>query len=248
MTNTDRGVPGSSPHADIGRRDEQPDETRFEPAIHYWGTPVVLVSTQNPDGTANLAPMSSGWWLGWSCMLGFDATSRTVENLRRTGECVLNLPDATLAPQVDRLARTTGSDPMPAHKAAMGYESVADKFGRAGFTPVRSETVAPPRAAECPVQLEAAVTAIGDFGVRDHRLLIPAVAVEVTIRRVHAHPDIRSTRFHNRIDPGRWDPLLMSFLEYKGTRRVDQTSGLRQVDEEFYAGRSPRRITQRATR
>lgn len=54
----------------------------IEPAVHYWGTPVVLVSTCNADGSANLAPMSSAWWLGWSCMLGLDASSQTTENLR----------------------------------------------------------------------------------------------------------------------------------------------------------------------
>jgi len=30
-----------------------------DPAILYFGTPVVLVSTENEDGSANLAPMSS---------------------------------------------------------------------------------------------------------------------------------------------------------------------------------------------
>ncbi len=30
-----------------------------EPKIFYFGTPVVLISTVNEDGTANLAPMSS---------------------------------------------------------------------------------------------------------------------------------------------------------------------------------------------
>lgn len=49
----------------------------IEPAILYAGTPVFLISTLNEDGSANLAPMSSAWWLGWSCMLGLDATSQT---------------------------------------------------------------------------------------------------------------------------------------------------------------------------
>ncbi|MGI8308307.1 hypothetical protein [Saccharopolyspora hattusasensis] len=31
------------------------------PSILYFGTPVVLLSTENSDGTANLAPMSSAW-------------------------------------------------------------------------------------------------------------------------------------------------------------------------------------------
>ena len=35
-----------------------------EPAILYFGTPVVLISTQNENGSYNLAPMSSAFWLG----------------------------------------------------------------------------------------------------------------------------------------------------------------------------------------
>jgi flavin reductase (DIM6/NTAB) family NADH-FMN oxidoreductase RutF len=63
----------------------------IEPAIHYWGAPVVIISSLNEDGSANLAPMSSAGWLGWSCMLGLDASSQTLHNLRRQRECVLNL-------------------------------------------------------------------------------------------------------------------------------------------------------------
>ena len=75
-----------------------------EPAILYFGTPVVLVSTTNEDGSYNLAPMSSAWWLGWRCMLGFGARSKTPQNMRRTSDCVLNLPSADLVASVNRLA------------------------------------------------------------------------------------------------------------------------------------------------
>ena len=71
--------------------------TTTNPAILYFGTPVVLVSSLNADGSANLAPMSSAWWLGWRCMLGFGARSATPQNILRTGECVLNLPSAAMA-------------------------------------------------------------------------------------------------------------------------------------------------------
>jgi flavin reductase (DIM6/NTAB) family NADH-FMN oxidoreductase RutF len=70
-----------------------PSHRICEPAIHDWGTPVVLLSTVDDDGVVNVAPMSSVWWLGWSAMLGLDASSKTVENLRRHGKCVLNLCD-----------------------------------------------------------------------------------------------------------------------------------------------------------
>ncbi|WP_198948810.1 hypothetical protein [Rubrivirga sp. SAORIC476] len=33
----------------------------LDPTILYLGTPVVLVSTRNADGSANLAPISSSW-------------------------------------------------------------------------------------------------------------------------------------------------------------------------------------------
>src|SRR5712692_681635 len=106
-----------------------------EPAILYLGTPVVLISTQNEDGSPNLAPMSSAWWLGWRCMLGLAASSKTPQNLRRTGECVLNLPSAGMVAAVDRLACTTGTHPVPEAKLRRGYRYERDKFGIAGLTP-----------------------------------------------------------------------------------------------------------------
>jgi flavin reductase (DIM6/NTAB) family NADH-FMN oxidoreductase RutF len=53
-----------------------------EPAILYLGTPVVLISTLNEDGSPNLAPMSSAFWLGWRCMLGLASSSQTSINLK----------------------------------------------------------------------------------------------------------------------------------------------------------------------
>src|SRR2546428_10006848 len=99
-----------------------------EPAILYLGTPVVLISTQNEDGSPNLAPMSSAWWLGWRCMLGLAANSKSPQNLRRTGECVLNLPSADMVAKVDRLARTTGTNPGPGAKPRRGHPYERDKI------------------------------------------------------------------------------------------------------------------------
>src|SRR5580658_4246945 len=92
-----------------------------EPAILYFGTPVVLISTVNEDGSPNLAPMSSAFWLGWRCILGLSGVSKTTENMRRTGECVLNLPSVDLVAAVNRLAKTTGSNPVPLRKVEKGY-------------------------------------------------------------------------------------------------------------------------------
>lgn len=93
----------------------------IEPSILYLGTPVVLVSTRNEDGSANLAPISSIWWLGHTAVIGMGARSHTVSNLRREQECVLNLPSVDMVTEVDRLALTTGSNPVPGYKQDMGF-------------------------------------------------------------------------------------------------------------------------------
>ena len=105
------------------------------PKVFYFGTPVVLVSTTNPDGSPNLAPMSSAWWLGRSCMLGLGARSQTTENLRRGSDLVLNLVDPSLVEAVDRLALLTGSPALTPGKRDKGYRVEPDKFGAARLDP-----------------------------------------------------------------------------------------------------------------
>ncbi|HKI96563.1 MAG TPA: flavin reductase family protein [Gemmatimonadales bacterium] len=206
----------------------------IDPAIFYFGTPVVLVSSSNPDGSANLAPMSSAWWLGKSCMLGFGARSHTPANIQRSGECVLNLPSVDQVAAVDRLARTTGSSPVPEHKVAMGYRHEADKFGTAGLTPVPSDRVAPPRVAECPVQLEAVLEGIHELEGRDPERRGRLVALEVRVVRVHVDDAIRMDGHANRIDPTRWRPLIMSFQEFFGLGPKLQHSRLAEIPEAIY--------------
>jgi len=211
--------------------------TSIDPAILYFGTPVVLVSTGNPDGSPNLAPMSSAWWLGRSAMLGFGARSHTPANLLRTGECVLNLPSVDQVVAVNRLARTTGSSPVPPHKVAMGYRHEPDKFGVAGLTPLASALVRPPRVAECPVHLEAVLEgrhelAQGDPDRRGH-----LIALEVRIVRVHVEESIRMVGTQDRIDPDRWRPLIMSFSQFYGLDRRLHHSTLGEIPESAYRPR-----------
>ena len=163
----------------------------IEPGILYFGTPVVLVSTVNEDGSPNLAPISSAFWLGWRAVLGIGTSSQTTRNLLRRGEGVLNLPSDALAPAVDRLALTTGSDPVPRRKHERGYVHVADKFGLAGLTPVPSETVAPPRVAECPVAMEVVVEAVHPLAEDDERQRGGVAVIEVRVQRVLVHDAVR---------------------------------------------------------
>jgi len=186
----------------------------IDPTILYFGTPVALISSMNEDGSPNLAPMSSAWWLGWSCMLGLGQMGQTSENLIRTRECVINLPSVEQVSNVDRLAMTTGRDPVPDKKRGWGYRHEADKFGLAGFTPVASEAVAPPRVLECPVQLEGIVHEVRPFGKN-----VAANAFEVHIVKLHVDESLLvagSDPQRPHIDPLKWRPLIMSFCRFFG--------------------------------
>ena len=208
--------------------------TTIDPAILYFGTPVVLVSSTNPDGSANLAPMSSAWWLGRSAMLGFGARSQTPANILRTGECVLNLPSVEQVAAVNKLARTTGSDPVPPHKLAMGYRHERDKFGVAELTMLDSDVVRAPRVAECPVHLEAVLEGTHALAQSDDLRRGNLVALEVRVVRVHVDSALRMDGYEDRIDPRKWRPLIMSFCEFFGLGDVVHPSTLAQIPESAY--------------
>lgn len=201
------------------------------PSILYVGTPVVLIGTLNEDGSRNLAPISSAWWLGWNCMLGFGSHSKTPQNLQRTRQCTINLPSVAEVSQVNGLARLTGSNPVPPTKQAKGYTFCADKFAASGFTAEDAELVDAPLVRECPLQMEAELTAAHPFAPESKGNLI---ALEVRILRVHAHPEILMETDGNRIDPNKWKPLIMSFCEFYGLGDQVQPSRLAEISEDLY--------------
>lgn len=207
----------------------------ISPAILYWGTPVVLITTENEDGTYNIAPMSSCWWLAHRAMLGLSGMSQTTQNLLRTKKCVLNLPSEDMTANINLLARTTGSNPVPEWKASVGYKYVKDKFAKAKLTPQASDLVSPPRIFECPVQMEAELTDSHEMmrDLPDRKGII--MALEVKILRVHVEESIRLKGHANRIDTDKWHPTIMVFQEYygMGTQRL-QESTLAKIDEKNY--------------
>ena len=140
---------------------------------------------------------------------------------------MLNLPSAYLVDNVDRIARTTGSAPVPDAKRRRGYRHVRDKFAEAQLTPITSDLVRPPRVAECPVQMEATLRAVHAVGGGS------ALALEVAIERVHADQDILAEP--NRIDPDAWRPLIMSFQYFYGlTPSRLAPSTLAEIPEALY--------------
>lgn len=179
--------------------------------VLYFGTPVVLISTRNEDGTANLAPMSSAWWLGRSCVLGLGNVSQTSANLLREGECVLNLPSSAMVDAVDRIALTTGKREIAPYRLEQGYRYEPDKFALSGLTAQASELVGAPRVAECPIQLECRVVASHPFQDPDTHCRY----FEVEVDRAHVEEDLVIPGTHY-VDPLGWDPLIMKFCEFFG--------------------------------
>jgi len=191
-----------------------PEQHTIKPSILYFGTPVSLISTLNPDGSANLSPMSSSWALGDRIVLGMATTGRGFLNIEQRRECVINMPSPDIWEAVERIAATTGLDPLPEYKAEMGYYFEPRKFERAGLTPLCSEVVAPPRVAECPLQFEARVLAIHRATPGDEGPAAMAM-IETRVERVHAHDSIVLLGT-NHIDTARWSPLFYVFRHYMG--------------------------------
>lgn len=195
------------------------DSLVITPPILYFGTPVVLITTVQPDGSANISPMSSAWALDDRVVLGLSSRSQCAANLRRLGECVINLPDARLWQRVEAIADTTGADPVPEYKRVMGFRYEADKFAHAGLSAVPSQIVEPPRIAECPLQLEARVMATHGCGDEP----VHALIIETRVERVHAHAGIVVPGTQH-VDVTAWSPLLYVFRHYFGeARRLGQT-------------------------
>jgi flavin reductase (DIM6/NTAB) family NADH-FMN oxidoreductase RutF len=213
----------------------------IEPTILYFGTAVALISSLNEDGTPNIAPMSSAWCLGWACMLGLGAMGKTSDNLIRTGECVINLPSEEQVTHVDRLALTTGKNPVPEKKLSWGYRHEPDKFGLAGLTPMASLDVGPPRIAECPVQMEGVVHEVRPFGKN-----VAANAFEVHIVKLHIDESLlMGDESRPHIDPEKWRPLIMSFCRFFGVG--DEVHPSRLAESSFMKlmnGQGPRIIRQ----
>jgi flavin reductase (DIM6/NTAB) family NADH-FMN oxidoreductase RutF len=192
-------------------RSAAPVHLTISPKILYFGTPVVLLSTENDDGTSNLAPMSSAWALGQVVVLGLGANGQSAHNLLARPQLVINVPSPPQWEAVERLAPLTGRSPVPAHKRDQ-YRHEPAKFEAAGLLPQRSDRVRPPRVAQCPLQLEAYAARIQTDATDDFLI------VEAHVVAVHADSRIvvPGTQY---IDPSAWSPLIYNFRHYFGLGR-----------------------------
>lgn len=192
------------------------------PKMLYFGTPVVLISSENPDGSTNIAPMSSAWWVGNTAMLGMSAESQTVRNLVERPRCVLNLVDGSQVAKLDRIALLTGRRDVPAYKAARGYRYEVDKFDAAGLTRAPFADGGPDGVAECGIQLQGLVRDVRPIDEVGSGLY----ALEVAIERVHVDDALLLPGYQDHFDAQAWDPLIMKFTEYFAGGRSAQPSSL----------------------
>jgi flavin reductase (DIM6/NTAB) family NADH-FMN oxidoreductase RutF len=207
---------GNHVHTGCMDMHRQPDMRVIHPSILYFGTPVVLITTRNQDGSTNITPMSSAWALGDRVVIGLTGGGQGLANLRRERECVLNLAGEDMHRGVERIAPTTGRPSVPPWKQATGYRHEADKFSLGGWRAVPSHTVKPPRIMECPLQLEARVLLQVDRALEAWRDSAGGYAIiELEVLHVHAHDNV-TVPGTQHVNPQRYKPLFYLFRHYVG--------------------------------
>ena len=120
--------------------------------------PIAFVSTVSADGVPNLAPFSFFNAVGSSppavifspCTRADGTDKDTLNNLRACPEMVVHV-----VPHEIRDAM---------NQASAQYPPEVDEFSAAGFTPVPSRFVKPPRVAESPVHMECKLVEIVPVG------------------------------------------------------------------------------------
>ncbi len=168
--------------------------------------PIALVTTLGPAGP-NAAPFS--FFNAFSVdppMLAFSASANggvlkdTIRNIRDTGEFVVHLIDDDLKHKMNICAIEFARD--------------ISEIAEAGFTPVASLKVRPPRLAECPVQMECKLSQILPLGRIPHHLIIGEVVY------FHFRNGLVNERMH--VDTARLNPLGRLSGQENYTRITDR--------------------------
>lgn len=165
-----------------------------------------VVSTVNADRSSLLSEVVSAAIHGLRLTVSLPCHSATAKNLARTGECVINLPDAETATAIEHLTQavtsTAGNVDTDFSRAIIGGD-----FAPAHMTLLPSEIVSAWRALECPVQIESRIENAVHSAA--HGRVIPfdrfqTFALEVL--RVHLDPAVVDRDI-------RWWPLMRCLRE-----------------------------------
>jgi len=121
--------------------------------------PIAWVTSLDEKGAVNAAPFSFfNAMSGSPPIVCFGIGGRrpgdakdTGNNIRRTGQFVINLVDEACAPQMNI--------------SAIEFDHTIDELHEAGLTPIPSTKVKPPRIAESPVNMECERLVLLDVGI-----------------------------------------------------------------------------------
>lgn len=155
--------------------------------------PIAFASTVDKDGKVNLSPFSFFNAFGSKPpVIVFSPARRvrdnsikhTLENVYETMEVVINVVNYAMVQQMS-LASTE-------------YPKGVDEFVKAGFTPVASELIRPPRVKESPVQMECKVLQVIETGTEGGA----ANLIVCEILRMHIDESVMTD---DKIDPFKID-------------------------------------------
>lgn len=142
--------------------------------------PIALVSTVSGDGVNNLAPYSLFTLVCYHPpTVAFTAMRRlgvskkdTLVNIEQTKEFVINVVTEDIAEKMNLCSKMLPPE--------------VDEFQVAGFTPIQSDLVKPPRVSESPINLECRLTEIIEFGKPN----ITGEMILGEVLRVHIRDDL----------------------------------------------------------
>ena len=121
--------------------------------------PICFASTIDLEGNVNLSPFSFFNLFSMNppvCIFSpsrrvrDNTTKHTLENIKMVPECVINIVNYEMVQQMSL--------------SSCDYPKGTNEFIKAGFTPLTSELVKPPRVAEAPIQLECIVQEVITLG------------------------------------------------------------------------------------
>jgi len=156
--------------------------------------PICFASTVDLAGNVNLSPFSFFNLFSMNppvCVFSpsrrvrDNTTKHTLENLKEVPECVINIVNYSMVQQVSL--------------ASCEYPKNTNEFIKAGFTPIASELVRPPRVKESPVQMECTVMEIISLGEKAGA----GNLVLAEIKRIHIQEEVLDDL--QKIDPFKLD-------------------------------------------
>ena len=156
--------------------------------------PICFASTIDLEGNVNLSPFSFFNLFSMNppiCIFSpsrrvrDNTTKHTLENIKLVPECVINIVNYEMVQQISL--------------ASCDYPKGTNEFIKAGFTPLASELVKPPRVAEAPIQLECIVQEVITLGENAGA----GNLVLALIKKIHIKEEVLDV--HKNIDQAKLD-------------------------------------------